>query len=131
MKTTRKQKYTRKITVRLQEAEYGYLDRQLKKSTCHKLSDYIRKILLKEPVTIIYRNASADAFLTEVTGLKKELSAIGNNFNQAVKRLHILRQIPEVKIWLLLHEPMLENFLKKTEEIRLKLYQIYEQWLQK
>jgi hypothetical protein len=131
MKTTRKQKYTRKITVRFQEDEYAYMERQLKKSTCHKLSEYIRKVLLQEPVTIIYRSASADAFLTEMNGLKKELSAFGNNFNQAVKRLHILNQVPEVKIWLFVHEAVLKNFLKKTEEIRLKMSQIYEQWLQK
>ncbi|MBD0283808.1 MAG: plasmid mobilization relaxosome protein MobC [Flavisolibacter sp.] len=131
MKTRRESKYTRKVTVRFQQTEYAYLERQLKISTCHKLSDFLRKVLLQEPITMTYRNASADAFLTEMSSLKKELSAIGNNFNQAVKRLHLLRQIPEVKIWLLLHESILENFLKKTEEIRLKTHQIYEQWLLK
>jgi len=123
--------YTRKVTVRFKETEFKYLEIQFKKSTCRKLSDYIRKVLLGKPVVITYRNASADAFLSEMGGLKNELSAIGNNFNQAVKRLYLLEKIPEFKIWIQLNEATRDVFMKKTEEIRLRMHQLYEQWLQK
>ena len=55
-----------------------------------KLSDYARKILLGKPIVATYRNQSLDDFMTEMFVLRNELNAIGNNFNQVVKRLHIL-----------------------------------------
>lgn len=63
--------------------------------------------------------------------LKNELNAIGNNFNQAVHRLHTLDRIPEIKLWLIQSEIVKQSFTKKAEEIRLKMIEIHEQWLQK
>ena len=60
-----------------------------------------------------------------------ELNAIGNNYNQAVHRLHILDQIPEIKTWLLIHEIRYQSFIKKVEEIKIQMNQIYQSWLQK
>ncbi len=88
-------------------------------------------MLLKKPVVIRYRNSSADEFLTEMLKLKNELNAIGNNFNQAVHRLHTLDRIPDIRAWLLLNEMTKETFLKKVEEIRMTTAKIYQVWLQK
>lgn len=63
--------------------------------------------------------------------LKNELSAIGNNYNQAVHRLHILDRIEEIKSWLHIHEPTHQSFMKKTEEIKSAMNEIYQLWLQK
>lgn len=131
MEDKRKKGYTRKVTVRFQELEFKYLEIQCKKSTCRKISEYVRNILLQKPVVVTYRNASADAFLAEMIGLKNELSAIGNNFNQAVKKLHTLNSVPEIRLWLIFNESLREAFIKKTEEIKVRMNQIYEQWLQK
>ena len=86
--------------------------------------------MLAKPITIRYRNASADAFLTEMIGLKNELSAIGNNFNQMVKRLHTLSDSNEVKAWAIFNESSKQILLEKVEDIRKKMNQIYEQWSQ-
>ncbi len=48
----------------------------------------MREVVLQKPVLINFRNQSADDFLKDMLGLKKELNAIGNNFNQAVHKLH-------------------------------------------
>jgi len=130
MEDKRKKGYTRKVTVRFRELEFRYLEIQFKKSTCRKMSEYVRNILLQKPVVVTYRNASADAFLAEMIGLKNELSAIGTNFNQAVKKLHTLNSIPEIRLWLIFNESLKEAFTKKAEEIRGRMNQIYEQWLQ-
>ena len=119
------------IHIRVNETEFKKIEGFWKASTCNKLSDYARTILLNKPVIIKYRNGSADEFLAEMIKLKNELSAIGNNFNQAVHRLHILDRIPDIKTWLLLNEPLKQSFLKKVEEIRLTTIQIYKVWLQK
>jgi hypothetical protein len=119
------------LTVRLSKEEEDALLKLFRKTTCRSLSEYGRTVLLKEPVIVLHRNASADDFLEEMVGLKRELNAIGNNFNQAVHRLHTLDKIPEIKAWLIVNESIQKMVLKKTEEILLKLTQIHALWLQK
>ena len=119
------------LTIRLSSAEEDTLLKLCEKTTCRSLSEYGRKVLLKEPVVVLYRNGSADDFLEEMVGLKKELNAIGNNFNQAVHRLHTFDKFPDVKLWLLMSESQRGALLKKTEEILQKLSQIHQLWSSK
>ena len=86
---------------------------------------------MKKPVIIKYRNESADELLAQMITIKNELNAIGNNYNQAVHRLHILDRIPEIKTWLLVHETLYQSFIKKVEEIKIQMNQIYHSWLLK
>lgn len=117
--------------VRVTEDELKKIKAFSKSTTSRGASDYARNLLLKRPVLVKYRNSSADDILSEMIRLKNELNAIGNNFNQAVHRLHTLDKIPEIKLWVLQTEMLRQTFMKKVEEIRMKMIQIYEQWSQK
>jgi hypothetical protein len=116
------------VVVRLNDDEYLQLKINRKKSTEKTTSAYLRKVALMQPVTIIYRNGSADDFLKEMLLLQKELNAIGNNFNQAVHKLHTLDRIPEFRKWILDYATTHKQFLLKSEEISDRAYQIYQQW---
>lgn len=131
MKETKREIRTRWLHIRLNEAEYRTISSHHQKTTCKELSDYARRVLLRKPVTINHRNQSADEILAEMIRLKAELSAIGNNFNQAVHKLHTLATTPEVKLWVLMSESERATLLKKTEEIKVRMNEIYEQWSQK
>ena len=119
------------LNIRVNEKEYNKIHDLYKKTTSQSISEFARNILLKKPVIIKYRNQSADEFLSEMIVLKNELNAIGNNYSQAVHRLHILDRIPEIKTWLLIHEALYKSFSKKVEEIKIQMNQIYQSWLQK
>jgi len=119
------------LNIRVNENEYKKIHDIYKKTTSQSISEYARTILLQKPVTVKYRNQSADEFLSEMITLKNELNAIGNNYNQAVHRLHILDRIPEIKTWLLVHETMYQSFMKKVKEIQMQMNKIHELWLQK
>ena len=119
------------LTIRLSPEEEKRLTKLAGKTTSASLSEYARNILLQEPVTVIYRSQSADDFLAEMLLLKKELNAIGNNFNQAVHRLHTLDHDRHIKAWAERYELQLHSFQKTTLEIQDKLQQIYQQWSQK
>ena len=119
------------LTIRLNEDEENTIKKFYSRTTSNGLSEYARDVLLKEPVNIIYRNQTADDFLAEMILLKNELNAIGKNFNQTVHKLHTLDHIQEIKIWAILNEAGRKNFMKKAEEIKEKMNQIYSQWLQK
>lgn len=116
------------ISFRVKPAEYQKIHGLFSKSTHRKLSEYARNMLLQKPVTFKVRNESADQFLSEMIGLKKELNAIGSNYNQVVKKLHTLNHINEVKGWLNSHEPLHQSFLQLTERIFQKLNEIHRQW---
>lgn len=119
------------LTIRFNNEERERLNRLISKARCNSISEYARDVLLKEPVNIIYRNQTADEFLAEMILLKNELNAIGKNFNQAVHKLHTLDHIHEIKAWAILNEASKKIFMKKVEEIKEKMNQIYQQWLQK
>ncbi|MDQ2720180.1 MAG: plasmid mobilization relaxosome protein MobC [Bacteroidota bacterium] len=119
------------LNIRLNEEEQNKLNKLYSRTTSNSLSEYARDVLLKEPVNILYRNQSADDFLSEMILLKNELNAIGNNFNQVVHKLHTLDHFQEIKLWAIINEESKKNFMKKVEEIKEKLNQIHGQWSQK
>ncbi|WP_016989168.1 plasmid mobilization protein [Flavobacterium sp. ACAM 123] len=120
---------TRIIGLRLTAAEYAKIERKWKASTCRKLSDYIRRSLFDKPIVTTYRDASLDDFMLQMIQLRKELNAIGNNFNQAVKKLHILQQIPEFKSWLIRYELESKILFNKIDDVKKSIQKFAELWL--
>lgn len=119
------------IVVRMNDTEYKAFSGLQKKTTEKYASNYIRKLLLQQPVILVHRNQSADDFLKEMALLRKELNAIGNNFNQAVKKLHMLDKIPEFRQWLQQTTSLQQALQQKTEEIKIHIAGAYELWSQK
>ncbi|MEI9808341.1 MAG: plasmid mobilization relaxosome protein MobC [Bacteroidota bacterium] len=118
------------LTVRLSEEEESRINSLRGKTTAKSLSEYARSILLREPVIVTHRNASADDFLVEMIRLKNELNAIGHNFNQVVKKLHSLDHDHEIKSWAVLNESARKRFAEKVEEIQEKINEIHLRWSQ-
>jgi hypothetical protein len=119
------------ISFRVKQDEYLIIYSHFSSTTCRKLSEYARKVLLNKPVVINHRNQSADEILSVLNQIKNELSAIGNNFNQVVHKLHTLDTVPEIRSWAASNEISQQMLLHKTEAIRLILIQLYEQWCHK
>jgi len=112
------------ISIRVKPDEYTTIYKLYKATTCNKLSQYVRKVLLQKPVVIHYRDEATREILSALNQLSRELSAVGNNFNQTVHKLHTLDHIPEIKIWAELTESSRQNLIKKIEEIRVSINQI-------
>lgn len=121
---------TRIIGLRLTPEEYAKIEKRWKASTCRKLSDYVRHNLFEMPVVSSYRNQSTDDFMAEMALLRTELNHIGNNFNQAVKRLHTLSQIAEFKSWLIAYEVEKKTLFNKVDEVKKHIQKVAGTWLQ-
>jgi hypothetical protein len=121
---------TKWLHLRLTPDEYQKIMNEFNKSTCRKISDYARKNLLQKPIVKTYRNQSLDDFMAEMIHLRNELNAIGNNFNQAVKKLHTLHQITDFKHWLVSYELEKKILFNKVEEIKKQIQKMAESWLQ-
>lgn len=120
----------RKVTVRFKPEEYNKVSLFFKATTKKKLSEYIRYVLLEKPVTVYTRDQSVDDLMTELVRLRNELSAIGSNFNQLVKRLHTAGHFQELKQLALQSEKQNEMFFEKVNEINLKISELSGKWLQ-
>lgn len=131
MKKLESEVRSKMVVVRMNETEINQLTKLQGKTTEKDTSAYLRKVALQKPVTVKYRNESADDFLLDMLNLKKELNAIGNNFKQAVHKLHILDKIPEFRVWVQQYDGLQKVLISKVEEIKLRMNQLYEQWLQK
>ena len=121
---------TKWLHLRLTPDEYQKIMKEFNKSTCRKISDYARKSLLQKPIVSTYRNQSLDDFMAEMIRLRGELNAIGNNFNQAVKKLHTLNQIADFKHWLISYELEKKILFNKVDEIKKHIQKFAESWLQ-
>ncbi|WP_254412080.1 plasmid mobilization protein [Dyadobacter diqingensis] len=105
------------LHVRLNQDEFDKIQLQFKATTCRKLSDFTRRKLLGQLLVGTYRNSSLDGLTEELAQLKAELSAVGNNFNQAVKKLHTLSKIKEFEHWLISYELERRALVKQVEKI--------------
>lgn len=121
---------TKWLHLRLTPDEYQKIMNEFNKSTCRKISDYARKNLLQKPIVSTYRNQSLDDFMAEMIRLRSELNAIGNNFNQAVKKLHTLHQIADFKHWIISYELEKKILFNKVDEIKKHIQKFAESWLQ-
>ena len=96
----------------MKPAEYEKIYDFYSETNCKKLSEYARKILLQKPVVIIYRNQTAEDFLSAANDLKKDLNA-------AIKILHAAPGFSK------------QIVVSKVEEICLRMNEIYELWSRK
>lgn len=121
---------TKWLHLRLKPEEFEALNKNFNKSTCPKLSDFARKNLLQKPIVMKYRNESLDELLGELIQLRTELNSIGNNFNQAVKKLHTLNQIPEFKYWIITYETEKKVLFNSIDSIKKTIQNLSQKWLQ-
>lgn len=92
-----KESRSRIVGLRLTDPEFELLSKQCLQTTTPQMSAFIRKIIFEKPITVKHRNQSLDDFMIETMQLRIELNHIGNNFNQAVKKLHSLIQVAEFR----------------------------------
>lgn len=125
-----KEKRSKWKNIRFTEKELESLQKNFRNSTSSQLSHYMREVLLGRPVVIKYRNESLDSFMEELIAIKQELNAIGNNLNQAVKKLHTLKQIPEFRQWIARYELVQEQVQAKTTLVEDRISKMSDKWLQ-
>ena len=125
MKEKRRNKW---LHVRLNQQEFDKIQQQFHATTCRKLSDFTRRKLLGQLLVGTYRNSSLDNLTEELAELKTGLLAAGNNFNQAVKKLHTLSKIKEFEHWLIGYEIDRRALLRQVEKVSDLISKAAEKW---
>ena len=120
---------TRRVTLRFTPEEFQKIESRFNTTTSRKLSGFLRKVILGEKVNVLTRNQSIDDFLTEMISLRNQLSAIGNNFNQTVKKLNAARQIPEILPSYFEIKLQYKSISAKIDDIKSSINKLSDLWL--
>jgi len=120
--TSKRQKW---LHLRVTDEEYSKLQNAYKGTICRKFSEYLRNVLFRQPITVYYRNRTADEFLTVAVQLKNEMTRIGRNFNQVVKKINISWDAEELALYLFDVQMAQKEVDEKVTEICQKMDQLY------
>jgi len=71
-----------RLNIRLSPQEWDKIHRLAANTTCRSVSEYARKVLAKQPVTVFYRNQSFDIFEEHMTRLLAQLDTFSDNNDQ-------------------------------------------------
>jgi hypothetical protein len=85
------------VSVRLAEEEFKEVYRQYENSTCRSLTEYVKKVLTKKPVTVKVRNQSQDELLLAMIGIKNRLDQLALQAEES-NAAAVLREIAEIKL---------------------------------
>ena len=118
------------LHIRLTKEEFEQIDKNFKASACRKRSDFVRRNLLRKPIVLKYRNESLDKLLQELIQLRSQLNFMGNNFNQSVKKLHTLSEIPDLRVWILTFDSDRNKYFLLVDEIKRHIENLAQKWLQ-
>lgn len=118
------------LHIRLDEDELKQVFALLARTNEKKLGRYARKIILKEPVTIIQRNGSLDELISILVKVQNDLNGVANNYNQMVHKLHMADSQKEIRSWLSFYENEKGNLFKTIDEVKSVITQGAKKWLQ-
>ena len=88
------------ISIRLTETEFQKIQKLIRSSACHSLTEYVKKVLLNKPVVIKVRNQTKDDILECLINIKTKLALIED---QAAEKggPQLLAEIEEARLILL------------------------------
>ncbi|MET4082980.1 hypothetical protein ABIB40_002947 [Pedobacter sp. UYP30] len=122
---------TRRLIIRLKPQEFALIESRFKKSIFRKLSEYTRNVLFEKSTTVFHRDKSMDDILEELILLRKELNFIGNNFNQAVRKLNSVHDMPDAELWEAMLTVLRDELQPSIEQIKNRLNNYSELWSQR
>src|ERR1700761_9538567 len=85
------------LSVRLSSEELEEVKQHSQSTTARSLTEYVKKVLTKKPVTVKVRNQSQDDLLAAMVGIKNRLDQLAEqtaNNNEA----ELLREIAEIRV---------------------------------
>lgn len=111
---------TCRIHTRVTQSKFDELNTLLTKSRgIHSLSELMRYILDERSIVVHTHDNSLDKVMEELSGIRKELQAIGVNINQITHRFHV-EELPEAKLF------QATEIVKLYQQTDLKVSKLFE-----
>lgn len=119
------------LNIRLKPEEFRIINDRFAKTVFSTMSEYGRHLLLDKKVTVAYRDRSMDDMLEELVLLRRELNAIGNNLNQAVKNINSAHGLADARLWMSLLSVINGRLDPSINEIKERINKYADLWSQK
>jgi hypothetical protein len=85
------------LSVRLTPEELEEVYQLSQSSSCRSLTEYVKKVLTKKPVTVKVRNQSQDDLLNVMAAIKNRLDLLGEQAEDK-NESDLLREIAEIRV---------------------------------
>jgi len=125
----RDQLYSHPVRTRVDKATRDRLGKLVADSACQSLAEVARKILAQEKILCLYKDVSMNGVMEELTGIRKELKAIGVNLNQVTKAFHSGKTENQQAFYALKQAEMAKVVVTKTERLLVLVAQLTQKWL--
>src|SRR5690625_4498916 len=77
-----------RVFTRISKEKYEELTAMLQHSRCKNISELLRHVLENKKIVLEHYDSSLDKVMEQVSGIRKELQAIGININQVTRYFH-------------------------------------------
>jgi hypothetical protein len=120
-----------RLIVRFKPTEFELIEKRFKKTLFRKLSEYTRNVLLEKTITVTYRDKAMDDILEELILLRRELNAVGNNLNQAMRNINAAHGNADAKLWMNLLTTISNRVEPAINQIKEQMNKYADLWSQK
>ncbi|MFD2872048.1 hypothetical protein ACFS5N_06190 [Mucilaginibacter ximonensis] len=120
-----------RLIVRFKPTEFELIEKRFKKTLFRKLSEYTRNVLLEKTITVTYRDKAMDDILEELILLRRELNAVGNNLNQAMRNINATHGNADAKLWMNLLTTINSRVEPAINQIKEQMNKYADLWSQK
>lgn len=119
------------IQTKVTKEVFNRLDKIRSNSDCRSVGELARRILSKDKIVLFHRDSSMDAQLEELTGIQKELNAIGVNINQITHAFHNTDTTNQKMLNALRVADQYKKVGDKVDKLLIIVSQLAKKWLQK
>jgi DNA-binding HxlR family transcriptional regulator len=118
------------IKTRVNSENFERLQGRLKASHYQTMSEMLRDMICNGQIHVVTVDETLDVVMEQLTGLRKELNAIGVNLNQLTRLLNIARQSGNRSVNLAEFTDTLTQLATKIDPIQEIISQLAKKWLQ-
>src|SRR5690625_1084951 len=130
-KKRRSERLDYRVFTRISKEKYEELNQMLQHSRCKTISELLRHILENKKIVVEHYDSSLDKVMEQLSGIRKELHAIGININQVTHYFHGAKSA-EAKLYNAMEIAKLyQHTDRKINELFSIVTQLSELWLPK
>jgi hypothetical protein len=119
------------IKTRVNKQRYDYLNEMLTRSPHSSMSEMVREIICNKPIKYQVHDASFEKYMEVLSGVQKELKAIGVNINQVTRYFNSTRNDSQRVFYSLKIAEQYKEVELKVEQLFPIIAELAKKWLQK
>ena len=120
---------THPIRTRVTAKTYRRLEQIQRDSNCRSMGEVTRKILSREKILILNRDASMSGPMEELASIRKELKSIGININQQTRYFHTAENESQRAFYFMRTTELYKNVGLKVDHLLALVARLSLKWL--